>query len=128
MAHPHALTRGVILVIDDQAPMLRMLARYLRSRGHTVAEALDPEQALDCMRASTYDAILCDIHIPGMSGLDLAHQFREDSPQTPLILMTGDPDDRVEAQGRQAGAAGYLRKPFSFTELDETLERVMEQA
>jgi CheY-like chemotaxis protein len=121
----HALTRGVILVIDDQASTLRMLARYLRSCGHIVAEAADPEHAIDHLRTDSFDAILCDIHIPGMSGLDLAHQFREDSPHTALILMTGDPDDRVEELARRAGAVGYLRKPFAFAELDETLARVM---
>jgi two-component system sensor histidine kinase RpfC len=127
MTRPRALTRGLILVVDDQASTVRMLARYLRSCGHIVAEAADPEQAIDHLRSDTYDAILCDIHIPGMSGLELAHQFREDTPRTALILMTGDPDDRVEELARRAGAVGYLRKPFSFVELDETLARVMIQ-
>lgn len=125
MTRPQALTRGLILIVDDQASMVRMLARYLRSCGHCVAEAVDPEQAIDHLRTDTYDAILCDIHIPGMSGLELAHQFHEDTPHTALILMTGDPDDRVEELAHRAGAVGYLRKPFSFSELDETLARVM---
>jgi CheY-like chemotaxis protein len=76
MTRPRALTRGLILVVDDQASTVRML---------------------------------------------------EDTPRTALILMTGDPDDRVEELARRAGAVGYLRKPFSFVELDETLARVMMQ-
>jgi CheY-like chemotaxis protein len=125
MTGTHTPARGVILVIDDQVSIVRMLARHLRSCGHVVVEALDPELAIDLLRTDTFDAILCDIHIPGMSGLDLAYQFREDSPNTALILMTGDPDDRVEELARHAGAVGYLRKPFAFAELDETLARVM---
>ena len=125
MSPPRSLTRGLILVVDDQPSMVRMLARYLRSRGHVVAEAVDPEQAIDHLRTETYDAILCDIHIPGMSGIDLAHQIHEDTPHIALILMTGDPDERVEELARHAGAVGYLRKPFSFSELDEALARVM---
>lgn len=125
MTRRHAPTRGLILVIDDQVSTLRMLTRYLRNCGHIVVETADPEHAIDRVRTDTFDAILCDIHIPGMSGLDLAHQFHEDSPHTALILMTGDPDSGVEELARRAGAVGFLRKPFAFAELDETLAWVM---
>lgn len=125
MEQPPALTRGLLLVVDDHASTLNMLARYLRSCGHTVAVAVDAERALDCLLADSYDAILCDVHMPGMSGLDLVTQLCDDAPDSAVILMTGDPDDRVERRARRAGAIGYLRKPFSFSELDETLAIVL---
>lgn len=121
------LARSAILIVEDQLPVLRTLARYLRSCGHFVAEAVDAEQALDCLHHETYDVILSDIHIPGMSGLDLAVQLSDEAPHTPLVLMTGDPAQHIEALARDVGALGCLRKPFSFSELDETLVHVLQR-
>ncbi|MEX1182131.1 MAG: response regulator [Gemmatimonadota bacterium] len=118
---PSPMQRALILLVEDQPHVRRMLTRYLGGCGHTVTEAVDAEQALDCLERARYDVILSDIHIPGMSGLDLALQFADEAPHTPLVLMTGDPDERVEILGRRSGAVGYLRKPFPFSELDETL-------
>jgi DNA-binding response OmpR family regulator len=127
MDQSSVLAPGQLLVVEDQAPTLNMLTRYLRGRGHAVSVAVDAEQALDCLQAGSYDAILCDVHMPGMSGLDFALQLCDDAPGCALILMTGDPDDRVEQLARSAGAIGYLRKPFSFSELDEILALVLDR-
>ncbi|MGH7067909.1 MAG: response regulator transcription factor [Acetobacteraceae bacterium] len=107
-----------ILVVDDDARLRGLLARYLAERGFRVTAAGDAAEAREKLGFLKPDLVVLDVMMPGESGLELAHSLQRD-PQirVPILLLTarGAPDDRVA--GFEAGADDYLPKPFDPREL-----------
>ena len=84
--------------------------------------AHSPEQALRLLSSKHYDAILSDIRLPGMDGLELLRHIRSLRPATPVVMMTAHGDDTVKQAALQAGAVGFLQKPFEREELIRQLQ------
>jgi two-component system response regulator RegX3 len=105
-----------ILVVEDEPALADALSYALRGDGHEV-EAVDRgEQALDAARKHRFDVLVLDIGLPGVSGLEVCRQLRNESAVPILILTARDAEvDRV--LGLEAGADDYLTKPFSMSEL-----------
>jgi len=105
------------LVIEDEPGMARFIHQGLSEQGHAVDVIRDGLEGLDYALASPYDAILLDIMLPNMNGLQLLREIRTQGVKTPVLLLTarGEVDDRVE--GLDSGADDYLVKPFAFSEL-----------
>lgn len=118
--------RRVIVVEDDEA-LRQMLARHLRKRGFTVIEAGDAESVL--LRASReqrpFDVAIADVHLPGLSGVELLRLLLAHSPLKPVLLITGDGEETLARKALQAGAAGYMLKPFELFELDAALDQAL---
>jgi two-component system OmpR family response regulator len=110
-----------ILVVDDEVKLARLLQRGLRQRGIATDVAGSGEEGLVRARATTYDAIVLDVMLPGCDGFDVCRRLREEANWTPTLMLTalGDVDHRV--RGLDGGADDYLVKPFS---LEELLARV----
>ncbi|HEV7584522.1 MAG TPA: response regulator transcription factor [Solirubrobacteraceae bacterium] len=106
-----------ILVVDDEPAVRQALARALALERYEVSLAADGEQALDLLAAGTYEAILLDIVMPGIGGLELCRRMRDAGDRTPVLMLTARDaiDDRVA--GLDAGADDYLAKPFALREL-----------
>jgi len=102
----------VVLVEDDDL-MREWLGRSLSSRGYEVSRFRRADQALDAGSAEPPDVIVSDVHMPGMSGLELGPALRARGIEAPLVLMTADPDERLETQALACGARQLLRKPFA---------------
>jgi response regulator RpfG family c-di-GMP phosphodiesterase len=118
--------RRVIIVEDDES-LRKMLTRHLRKRGFTVIEAGDAESVL--LRASRerrpFDVAVADVHLPGLSGVELLRLLLAHSPLKPVLLITGDGEEALARKALQAGAAGYLLKPFELFELDAALDQAL---
>jgi two-component system response regulator MprA len=114
---PFGAVRPRILVVDDEPAVRQALARALALERYEIALAADAEQALDLLSAGSYEAILLDIVMPGMSGLELCRRMRQSGDRTPVLMLTARDaiDDRVA--GLDAGADDYLAKPFALREL-----------
>lgn len=114
-----------ILVVEDDAPVRELVARHLERKGYQVAEASDAEQVL--MRMSRdrepFDVVLSDIHLPGLSGVELLRLLLTHSPLRPVIMITGDSDEEMARRALNYGAAGYLLKPFELFELDAAVQQ-----
>ena len=114
------------LVVDDAPDVTEMLSFALRYAGYEVVPAFSGAQALDAARAGSFDVVVSDIGMPGMSGYELASQLRalEDYRQTPLIAVTGfsmyDDRDRALASGFDA----FVNKPVNPRELVSLIERL----
>ena len=110
-----------VLVIDDDDAVRESVSRILRSAGHAVDVARDGEEALDAARRGSYDVILSDLRMPGISGLDVLARLREQRVDSVFIIMTGfgTVDSAVEAM--RLGAVDFIQKPFF---RDEILMRV----
>ncbi len=100
-----------VLVIDDQEPLRVAYARILLRHGYRVEIAPDAASALQALQRGTFDVILSDITMPGMTGIALAEHLRASSIDIPVVLMTGDPDLDTAMSAVQHGVARYLVKP-----------------
>ncbi|WP_447976748.1 response regulator [Candidatus Nitrospira bockiana] len=108
-----------ILVIDDDPLALSMLELILKfGRGDQAVEAVNSaEAALLLTAVARFDAIVSDIHMPGLNGFELLHEAKEQGITAPVILVTGDDDYDLHYQALQHGAFEVLQKPISPTAL-----------
>jgi DNA-binding response OmpR family regulator len=106
-----------ILVVEDDKRVARALKRGLEAEGHAVDVALDGEDGRWLAGENDYDALVLDVMLPGVSGLDLCAELRERGDWTPILVLTAQdrPDD--EARALDGGADDFLGKPFSYAVL-----------
>jgi two-component system response regulator GlrR len=120
-----AETKGAILVVDDDAPLLRIISMRLREEGYTVVTAESGEQALAHIAMKLPNLVLTDLQMSGMDGLDLFDAIHRDYPSLPVIILTahGTIPDAVTATKR--GVFGFLTKPFESRALLAEVERAL---
>lgn len=116
-----------ILVVEDEAPVRELVARHLERKGYQVAQASDAEQVLLRMSRDRepFDVVLTDIHLPGLSGVELLRLLLTHSPLRPVIMITGDADEALARAALSYGAAGYLLKPFQLFELEAAVHQAI---
>jgi two-component system response regulator MprA len=112
---------AAILVVDDDAPIRRMLDRTLRADGYEVRSAPDGGAALVSVEQSVPDLIVLDVAMPGLDGLAVCRRLRQRGLATPVLLLTARDGLADRVQGLDAGADDYVVKPF---ETEELLARV----
>src|SRR5512145_895900 len=113
-----------VLVVDDNASLLRFLVSAFSANGCTVTQAATAEQALALIMEQSFDLVVSDIKMPGLSGLDLLRAVKGKQPGTPVVLITGSPSINSAVFGLRHGAYDYLPKPFSIREVQELLARI----
>src|SRR6185369_2506892 len=109
-----------VLVVEDEPDLLRVTAQALREAGYAVDEAADGEDGLYKATAWDYDAIVLDLMLPKVSGLQLLERLRR-TKKTPVLMLTARDAVNDRVRGLDAGADDYLVKPFSFAELSARL-------
>lgn len=117
----------LILAIDDSTSIRQMVVFTLKSAGYTVIEAVDGQDGLDKAKAQTVDLVLTDQNMPRMDGLTLIKNLRS-LPQftaTPILMLTTESSDEMKAQGKSAGATGWIVKPFDPHKLLEVVKKVI---
>ena len=114
-----------IMVVDDEAALRSSLRRALELERYTVLLAHDGRQALDQLATTSVDAIVLDVAMPRVDGLEVARRLRAAGDRTPILMLTARDavDDRVE--GLDAGADDYLVKPFVLKELYARLRALL---
>jgi two-component system response regulator MprA len=117
-----------ILVVDDEPAVQNALSRALALEHYDVARAADGLEALERLDAAPYEAIILDIAMPRMDGLELCRRLRAGGDSTPVLMLTarGEVDDRVA--GLDAGADDYLVKPFALRELLARIRALLRRA
>jgi putative nucleotidyltransferase with HDIG domain len=113
-----------VLVVDDNASLLRFLVSAFSANGCAVTQAAAAEQALGHIATEEFDLVVSDIKMPGLSGLDLLRAVKGKQPGTPVVLITGNPSVNSAVFGLRHGAYDYLPKPFSIREVQSLLARV----
>lgn len=106
-----------ILIVEDEQQLLDQLASQLTDKGYAVEKAVDGEEGLYLGTEFPFDVAVIDLGLPGLSGMDLIQQLRDQGNDYPILILTarGRWQDKVE--GLEAGADDYLVKPFQFEEL-----------
>ena len=116
-----------ILAVDDSASIRQMVALTLKGAGYDVVEAVDGQDGLDKAKSQSINLVLTDQNMPKMDGLTLIKSLRA-LPQyttTPILMLTTEAGDAMKAQGKAAGATGWLVKPFDPQKLLEVVKKVI---
>jgi len=116
-----------ILIVDDSASIRQMLGFTLRAAGYEVDEAVDGKDGLGKAQRKAYQLVFTDQNMPNMDGLTLLQTIRA-TPQyksVPILMLTTESSEAMKAQGRAAGATGWLVKPFDPQKLIEVVKKVI---
>lgn len=119
-----------ILIVDDFSTMRRIVKNLLQDLGYTnTAEADDGKTALPLLKASSFDFVVTDWNMPGMTGLDLLKAIRADDrlAKLPVLMVTAEAKREQIVEAAQNGVNGYIIKPFTAATLQEKINRIFER-
>lgn len=106
-----------LLIIEDELRMLELLKQGLREEGHDVLTASDGAEGLALAQAGEFDAIVLDVMLPKVDGIEIARRLRKSGSRVPVLMLTARDAEEDIRSGLDTGADDYLTKPFSFVEL-----------
>ena len=121
------MTRSILLV-DDDAEVLRLLGSFFEKKGWTVQRAAEATGALELYERDRADLVLLDIGLPGMSGLHLLEVLRGRDADATVIMLTGQADVQTAVEAMRLGAENFLTKPVELAHLEVASERAFEKA
>ena len=111
------MTGPSLLIVEDEEPARHALAEYLERRGYEVHQADTAQEAIRQWDAHRADAVLLDLGLPDLDGVDVIRRIRREAV-TPIIILSARGDERDKISGLEAGADDYLTKPFALDELN----------
>ncbi|HET7322527.1 MAG TPA: sigma-54 dependent transcriptional regulator, partial [Longimicrobiaceae bacterium] len=117
---------SLILIVDDESNIRRMVASLLRAEGYQVREAGSAHAGLAAVRAEEPDAVLMDLMMPGQTGLEVLPEIREAAPELPVVMMSGRATLSDAVKATKLGAFHFLEKPLSPEAVLLTLRSALE--
>jgi two-component system KDP operon response regulator KdpE len=121
------MTQQTILVVDDEAPMRKLLSTNLRASGYGVQHAADGNEALKLIEQQPFDLVLLDVTLPGPNGLQVLEAVRRDA-DLPVLIVSARGQERDTVEALNLGADDYLRKPFGVAELLARVKALLRRA
>jgi len=118
---------AAILAVDDSASMRQMVTFTLKGAGYQVTEAADGQEALNKAKTQQFDLIITDVNMPVMDGITFIKNLRGEANYkfTPMLMLTTESSGDKKAQGKAAGATGWIVKPFNPDQLLNTVKKVL---
>ncbi|MEO8326746.1 MAG: response regulator [Nitrospirota bacterium] len=116
------LIKKHILVVDDEPVLRNLYEALLENYGYTSETAMHGGEAVTKLALNSYDAVLLDYMMPGITGLMVLQHIQQQYPSLPVVMITGHTDEQIAAQALIAGARACLYKPFNCMELKEVME------
>lgn len=115
-----------ILTIDDSASIRQMVAMTLTSAGLDVIEAVNGQDGYDKATSNTVHAVITDLNMPVLNGIEFIRKYRQHpaSKGIPIILLTTESDEELKRQAKEAGATGWIVKPFKQDQLLAVIKKV----
>jgi len=114
-----------VLITDDDEAFRMTLDEILQRRGYSTCQACDGLEAIEAIECGNIHLALFDIHMPRLDGLGALERVRRALPQLPCILMSAKLDDRILARAEQLQAQAILPKPFSISDLVQSIKRAL---
>ena len=116
-----------IMTVDDSASIRMLVSQALSAAGHTVTQAADGAQALGLAATKRFDLVICDVNMPVMDGLTRVARLRATPTHraVPILMLTTEVDPAKKKIAKDAGASGWLVKPFNPDLLLATIKRVL---
>lgn len=105
-----------VLLVDDDSDLRELFTEALRERGYHAEAVGNAEEALERLSMEAFDVVACDMVMPGMNGIEMMKRIRHSCPGVLLIMITGDGAIETASKAIEAGAFGYMTKPFRFDE------------
>jgi DNA-binding NtrC family response regulator len=116
-----------ILIVDDDEVSCQLFAEVLGADGHETHQAHSGEEALDRLRKESYDLLLIDVRMPGITGLDVTRTMRQEQPSLPVVVMTAFGSIETAVEAIHEGAYDYVSKPMNLDELKKIVFRALGQ-
>jgi two-component system, chemotaxis family, chemotaxis protein CheY len=115
-----------VMTVDDSKTMRDMVAFTLRGAGFQVNEAEDGQKALAALKTAQVDVVITDLNMPNMDGVGLIRALRADPKYraVPILMLTTESDSAKKTEGKNAGATGWIVKPFDPAKLIQVVQRV----
>ena len=120
--------KPLVLVVDDEEQVRKLVRRGLEQSQYRVAEAVDAEEAETLLQQESVELVISDVCMPGKSGIDLLGGLTRRQPEVPVIMITGQPSVRAAVDCMKIGASDYLTKPVSVTHLVSVVESALADA
>ena len=117
--------RTRILIVDDAGPVVVLCVNVLQALGYAVKGANRGEAAMDMIRKESFDLMVLDYKMPGMSGFEVFEQARQLQPKMAVVLVTGHGTPEIVNEANRLGFNAILLKPFTSDELRATVEKVL---
>src|SRR6185437_10258802 len=114
-----------LLVVDDEDSIRHALTRFLSARGFLVENASSGAAALSMLGRERFTLMLCDVRMPGMTGLDVLHRALADDPDLAVVMLTAVNDAVTATEALSGGAFDYLVKPVELQQLESALKRTL---
>ena len=115
----------MISIVDDDHAVREAVKSLVRSLGYSVSTFASAEEFLKSERLQDTSCLITDLHMPGMTGVELQDHLIADGHRMPIIFITAYPDDTVRARAMKAGAVCFMKKPFSEDHLVGCLDRAL---
>ena len=119
------MSRGRLLLVDDEPALRRVISRALVSAGFEVANAADGAAALALFQLARVDAVISDVRMPVMGGLELLGRLRAHDPELPVVLISASTELQTKSDAVQLGAFDFLQKPLDLSELEDCAARAV---
>lgn len=116
-----------LLLVDDEDSLRLLVRDELESRGFDVTEADCWERALEILDGATFDLAILDIRLPGIDGLEVLKQIRNEGQSTKVIMLTGVDELKIARDSLALGANDFLTKPYDFKTLNSCIQRVLSE-
>src|ERR1700694_4949223 len=114
-----------VLVVDDEDAIRLAISKFLRSRGYDVTDANSGASALEILQADRFDAMICDVRMPGMAGTEVVPRAIELRPNLAVLMLTAVNDAPTATEALASGAMDYLMKPIELADLAVAVERAL---
>jgi len=114
-----------VLIVDDEAQVLKLIKQLLEINGYQCTLASNTSQARSCLKKDTFDLILCDMHMPGETGLDFSRDVLKQQPEAAIVMVTAVDDPDLASTVLQMGVYGFIIKPFKPNELVITVKNAL---
>ncbi len=114
-----------VLIVDDSASMRQLVSFALKDAGYNVVDAVNGRDALNKLNGGKIEVVITDLNMPEMDGIELIKQLRLKPGYkfTPIVMLTTESQESKKQEGRQAGASGWIVKPFTPEQLVDTVKK-----
>jgi DNA-binding NtrC family response regulator len=117
--------RATILVVDDEPSVADLLSEDLAEEGHNCITAITGEDALKSLFSNRIDAVLLDLKLPDISGMDILKEVKTSHPETAVIVVTSTVDAQTAVEAMKIGAVDYITKPFELERINSSIEAAL---
>jgi DNA-binding NtrC family response regulator len=125
--HSNAQHAYQILVVEDDPEMLDLLTDELSDEGYRVTRAVNGSDALDKVSSAEYDAVITDLKMPEVGGLELLPDLKKTCPNTPVIVITAFGEWPTLIEAYEKGVCDFITKPFKMHDLKEAVKKALEK-